>query len=181
MDEFERFLQKARQLTEPDVPGAHLSEALFVDYAYEQLMDEQAGRVAAHLIRCDACQAIVIELRAERVRLEQSLVERLPSPVIPKLVSRWRSTLISVWQMFREFFIENRPVLVHATAYAAVLLIFFWANSWLEHYLTPLPGGTAKRPPWWAPVIWYAPWVLVSWGLGLGFYLLYRWNKKKRS
>ena len=181
MDEFERFLQKARELPEPDVPGAHLSEALLVDYVYDQLLEERAGRIAAHLVRCESCQTRVTELRAERARLEQNLAEHLSSPVIPKSMPRWRTVLISFGQEFREFFIDSRPVWVHAMVYAAALLIFFGANTWLENYLIPPPGGTAKRPPWWAPAIWSAPWVLIPWGVGLGLYVLYRWRKKRRS
>lgn len=182
MDEFERFLQKAKQLPEPDIPSAHLSEALLMDYVYDQLLEERAGRVAAHLVRCESCQTRVTELRVERARLEQSLAEHLSSSVIPKPMSRWKTALIALWQASRGFFVGNHPGLVHAMAYAAALLIFFWANAWLENYLTPLPGGTARRPPWWAPVLGYAPWVLIPWGVGLGLYLLYRWRKgKKRS
>jgi len=180
MKEFERFLETARQLQEPDSAGVHLSETVLTEYVYEQLLDEQAGRVAAHLVRCEMCQVKVTELRVERVQLEQGLAAHLPPPAIPKLVPRWRTMLISFWQKFQEFFVGSRPVFVHAMAYAGALLIFFWANAWLENYLTPSPGGTAKRPPWWAPIVWYARVLLIPWGVVLGLYVLYRWRQKRR-
>jgi anti-sigma factor RsiW len=84
MEELERFLQKAQQLQEVDPQEQHVSESLLMAYVYEQLLDEQASRVAAHLVQCALCSERVTALRAEGAHLEQGLGPYLQIPTTRK-------------------------------------------------------------------------------------------------
>lgn len=176
MEEFERFLQKARQLQEADPLEHHVPESLLLAYVYEQLLDEQVSLVAAHLVQCAQCSERVAVLRSERARLEHSLAPYLPMPVargfnLRESLQRWWES-VAPWQ----------PVLVHAGAYVTVAVVLFWANTWLDKVLTAPPAGTPLLEPWWAPLVRYGPWLLVPWAVGLIAHVIYRWrNSRKQS
>lgn len=175
MEEFERFLQKAQQPQEPDPPERHVPESLLTAYVYEQLLDEQASLVAAHLVQCALCSEKVAALRSERARLEHSLDPYLHIPIVRKpnlreSLQRWWGSL-APWQ----------PVLVHAGAYAVVTVALLWANAWLDKVLIAPPAGTPLPEPWWAPLVRYAPWLLAPWAVGLIGHVIYRWRNSRRQ
>ncbi len=175
MEAFERFLQRARQLQETDPSEHHVSESLLTAYVYEQLLDEQASLVAAHLVQCVRCSERVTALRSEGARLERSLAPYLHMPVARKFNLRERL------QRWWESVVPWQPVLVHAGVYAAVAVVLFWANSWLDKVLITPPAGTPVLEPWWAPLVRYGPWLLAPWAVGLIAHVIYRWRNNRRQ
>lgn len=175
MEEFERFLQKARQLQEIDPEEQHVPESLLTAYVYEQLLDEQAGFVAAHLVRCALCSEKATALRSERARLEQDITPYLQMPVartfnLIEFLRRWWESLVP-WQL----------VLVHTGAYAAATVALLWVNAWLNRLLTTPPAGTPPLEPWWAPLVQYAPWLLIPWAIGLIAHWISCWRRSRRQ
>lgn len=175
MEEFERFLQRAQQLQEPDLVEQHPPKALLTAYVYEQLLEEQASLVTAHLVRCELCSEKVTALRSERARLEQSLAPYLHVPVARKFnlresLQRWWKS-VTPWQ----------PVLVHAGAYAVVAVMLFWANAWLDKGLTAPPAGTPLPELWWASFVRHALWLLAPWAVGLIGHFISCWRNSDRQ
>jgi anti-sigma factor RsiW len=180
MEEFERFLQKAQQLQEIDPQEQHVSESLLMAYVYEQLLDEQASRVAAHLVQCALCSERVTALRSERARLEQSLAPYLQMSATRK-PSRMAFSLVGEsLQRWWKLFAPWQPALVHAGIYAAAAVVLFWANAWLDRVLISPPAGTPPPEPWWVSCVRYAPWLLVPWAVGLIAHWISCWRKGRR-
>ncbi len=179
MEEFERFLQKAQELQEIDPQEQHISESFLIAYVYEQLLNEQASRVAAHLVQCALCSERVAALRSERARLEQSLAPYLQMPTMRKparIALSFRESLQRWWKLFAPW----QPALVHAGIYAAAAVVLFWANAWLDRALISPPAGTPPLEPWWVPLIRYAPWLLAPWAVGLMAHWISCWRKGRR-
>jgi anti-sigma factor RsiW len=179
MEEFERFLQKAQRLQEMDPQEQHISESLLTAYVYDQLLDEQASRVAAHLVQCALCSERVTVLRSERARLEQSLASYLQIPSTRK-PSRMAFSLVGEsLQRWWKLFAPWQPALVHTGIYAAAAVLLFWANAWLDRVLISPPAGTPPLEPWWASFVRYAPWLLAPWAIGLMAHWVFCWRKSR--